>query len=89
MVGIKDFSIGRLQRTRHRHRRELMACLLIKEDPAVVAPTLLRFVRVRADIRNATLRVQSAVKQTFVARVRLFSVLASGEIADKQRGKNI
>lgn len=57
--------IGRLQRTRRRLRRELMARLLIGQGPAAVAPTLLRFVRKRADIRNATQRVHAVRATSF------------------------
>lgn len=60
---MKDSCIGRLQRTRRRLREELTTRLLVGEDPVEVAPALLRFVRLRRNIRNAIQRVK-AVRAT-------------------------
>lgn len=51
-VAIKHFSLGLPQRTRRRLRREMVARHLAGEDVVAYGPVLLRFLRMRREVRR-------------------------------------
>jgi len=65
MVSIKDFSLGELQRTRRRLRREVLVRHIAGEGVVALEPVLLRLLRVRRDVRCRMERVRGVSATTF------------------------
>jgi len=64
MVSIKDFSLGELQRTRRRLRREVLVRHIAGEGVVALGPVLLRMLRVRRDVRCLMERVRGVSATT-------------------------
>jgi len=65
MVSIKEFSLGELQRTRRRLRREVLVRHFVGEGVVALGPVLLRLLRVRRDVRCLMERVRGVSATSF------------------------